>query len=150
MKRTLKLDANGLRRSWHWPKLTAEQQQTIRDYLSWYYASADDAADKFKVMARGSADPTISLNAEMHWRNVCSAIAWLLSHVENRQRYLECQLAMQEGRFKLENPGPAISSLPAETESPLPPTAGPAKAVVDSPRPTGRSKRRSRKRTPAV
>lgn len=147
MTRKLKLDADGLRYKTNWPRLPAADQQTLREYLSWYYVAAESAADQARDQARGSPEPQFSLATENYWRTVCKAIRWLMYHIEHRQRYLECKLALAEGRLKGPAIGPDTSSSPAASESLSTPTAEPAAADPASKPHTGRSKTHSRKRT---
>jgi hypothetical protein len=148
MAKPAKLDRFGLRDPRQWPRLQTETQDSIREYLAAWYVAAESAADVFRSMARGSPEPEMSLSKERYWRHVCSGISWLMLHLPHRQRYLECQLALTEGRLRLADPGQETFSSPAETPSPSPPTAGPAKGNAASKPPIKRSKSRSPKRTP--
>lgn len=107
MPRKGKLDARGLRDRRFWPHLSADQQQTLIDFLAYYRAVAESAALKAAEIADIASEDLGQAETARYWARVVKSIDWLLHRVPMRQVYLEIQLAQREGRWRPQEPEPA-------------------------------------------
>jgi hypothetical protein len=100
MSRPIKLDANGLRPRTSWPRLTDEQQTTLREFLAWWRVQCEYGAQRSGELAAIATEDTGQAKVAEWWAHAVRAIDFLLSKVGQRQQYLEIQAAMKEKRWK--------------------------------------------------
>jgi len=84
-----------------WPRFTDEQKQLIIDFLSDWLENAVAAHEASETMLKIAPQNPTYAPQERYWRNVCSAIQWLLSHTNSRQRSLQIRKMLADGEITL-------------------------------------------------